>query len=359
MSIHFHQLAVKEVRKETSDCVSILLDVPKDLHPEFKFNQGQSVTIRTNINGQEVRRTYSLCSSPLDNEWRIAVKLVEGGLFSAYANTILKKGDVLDVMQPVGKFNTPLDPTSRKHYVAFAAGSGITPVLSLIKTTLATEPKSSFTLVFGNRSRQHIIFFEELEAIKNKYIQRFNLIHILSKERMETALNFGRIDADKLAELNRIINYKSIDEFFLCGPQEMIFSIKGFLESLDIEKKKVHFELFTTPGQKQMPTTRQAATTDSGPKSRVTIKLDGRSLDVDMPLTSDQSILDAALQHGADLPFACKGGVCCTCKARLLEGEVSMDVHWGLEDEEVSQGYVLACQSHPKTANVVLDFDVK
>lgn len=359
MSIHFHPLRIREVRKETPDCVSVAFDIPEELLNDFSFSQGQSLTMRTMINGEEVRRTYSICSSPLDKEWRVAIKKVEGGLFSSFANDRLKKGDTLEVMQPVGKFYTELDKSNHKHYVAFAAGSGITPVLSLIKTTLATEPHSLFTLVYGNRNRQSIIFFEELEALKNKYMEHFNLIHVLSRERTDSTLNFGRIDIEKLQQLDKLIDYPSGDEFFLCGPEEMIFAIKAFLEAKGIDKKKIHFELFTTPGQKQGAVTTKTAATDDGPKSRITIKLDGRSFDFNLSLTSDTTILDAALKEGADLPFACKGGVCCTCKARLLEGEVAMDVHWGLEDEEIEQGYILTCQSHPKTGKVVVDFDVK
>lgn len=359
MSIHFHPLRIKDVRKETADCVSILFEVPQELQNSFQFKQGQSLTIRATINNEEVRRTYSICSSPLDKELRVAIKKVDGGLFSSFANEQLKKNDLLEVMEPIGKFNTELDPTNRKNYVAFAAGSGITPVLSLIKTTLTTEPGSNFTLVYGNRNRSSIIFFEELEGLKNKYIDRFNLIHILSRERTDATLNFGRLDTEKLNELNRLVDYTSANEFFICGPEEMIFCIKDYLEAKGIDKKKIHFELFTTPGQNKSGVKSREPGVDAGPKSNITIKLDGRSFDFDLSLTSDTTILDAALKQGADLPFACKGGVCCTCKAKLLEGEVEMDVHWGLEEEEIEQGYILTCQSHPKTNKVVVDFDVK
>ncbi|MEO5945573.1 MAG: 1,2-phenylacetyl-CoA epoxidase subunit PaaE [Chitinophagaceae bacterium] len=359
MSIHFHSLKVKDIKKETDDCVSVTFEIPDTLKSHFAYLHGQSLTMRKIIGDEEVRRTYSLCSSPLENEWKVAIKKVEDGLFSTFANFNLKKGDMLDVMQPVGKFYVELDPANRKNYLAFAAGSGITPLLSIIKTTLQTEPQSSFTLVYGNKSRSSIIFFEELEGLKNKYLQRFNFINVLSRERTDSLINFGRINMEKLVELSKLINYSSIDETFICGPEEMIFSVKEFLEQKGINKKNIHFELFTTPGQKKSEIKSQKSETDNGPKSKITIKLDGRSFDFDLSLTSDASILDAALQQGADLPFACKGGVCCTCKARLLEGEVSMDVHWGLEDEEVEQGFILTCQSHPKTEKVVVDFDVK
>lgn len=359
MSIHFHPLRIKEVRKETPDCVSIVFDIPEHLEKDFRFKQGQSLTMRALINGEEVRRTYSICSSPLDHEWRVAVKKVDGGLFSSFANEHLKKGDQLEVMEPVGRFYTELHASNRKKYLAFAAGSGITPVLSIIKTTLAAEPQSSFTLVYGNRNRMSVIFFEELEALKNRFMQRFHLVHILSRERTDSALNFGRIDQQKLTGLSDLVDYTSVDEFFLCGPEEMIFCIKDYLEAAGIDKKKIHFELFTSPGQKTKSEVRRPESGDSGPVSKISVKLDGRSFEFGLPLNSDTTILDAALKQGADLPYACKGGMCCTCKARLLEGEVSMDVHWGLEEEEVEQGFILTCQSHPKTEKVVVDFDIK
>lgn len=358
MSIHFSPLSIKEIRKETADCVSVVFDIPETLKTGFAFKQGQSLTIRATINNEEVRRTYSICSSPLENECRIAVKKVDGGLFSTFANERLKKGDTLDVMQPVGKFYTELDPAQSKQYLAFAAGSGITPVLSLIKTTLATEPLSSFSLVYGNRSRGSIIFFEELEGLKNKYMERFTLLHVLSREKTDSPVSFGRINADKLTDLSKWVDYFRIDEFFICGPEEMIFTVKDYLTGTGIDKKRIHFELFTSPGQKKSVTHSQQVM-DNGPKSQVSIQLDGRSFDFELSLNSDTTILDAALKKGADLPYACKGGMCCTCKAKLLEGEVMMDVHWGLEEEEIEQGYILTCQSHPKTEKIVVDFDAK
>lgn len=367
MSIHFHPIPVKEIKKETADCISVVFEIPEPLRKDFAFKQGQSLTMRTFIDGEEVRRTYSICSSPLDNEWKVAIKKVDGGLFSGFANEQLKKGDMLDVMQPVGKFYTDLHPSHQKNYAAFAAGSGITPVLSLIKTTLATEPASSFTLVYGNKNRSSIIFFEELEALKNLYMERFTLIYILSREKTDAPVNFGRITKEKLDDLSKLVDYHNTDDFFLCGPEEMIFSAKDFLEQKGIDKKKIHFELFTSPGQIRKPGGKsqqeeagnQHTATRSGPEAKVTIKLDGRSFAFNLPLSSDTSLLDAALEQGADLPYACKGGMCCTCKAKLLEGEVMMDVHWGLEEEEIEQGYILTCQSHPKTEKVVVDFDVK
>jgi len=360
MSIHFHKLVVKEVNKETNECVSVLFDIPGELKDIFRFKQGQSLTMRSMINGEEIRRTYSICSTPIENKWRVAIKKADGGVFSSFANEQLKKGDILEVMPPVGKFYVELNPDHKKNYLAIAAGSGITPILSIIKTTLLTEPKSSFTLVYGNRSRSSIIFFEELEALKNKWLQRFNFINVLSRERTDASINFGRINKEKLSDLSKLIDYASTDETFICGPEEMIFAAKEFLESQGVDKRKIHFELFTTsPGQQRIIVKQQQSAQDNGPKSRITVKLDGRSFDFDLSLISDTTILDAALKQGADLPYACKGGMCCTCKAKLMEGEVAMDVHWGLEEEEVEKGYILTCQSHPKTEKVVVDFDIK
>ncbi len=358
MSIHFHLLKIKEVRRETPECVSVFFEIPSELKKSFSFQQGQSLTIRIFLNGEEIRRTYSISSSPLEKELQIAVKWQENGLFSSFAIEKLKAGDKLEVMEPVGNFYTELNPSHKKKYLAFAAGSGISPVISIIKTTLRIEPYSHFTLVYGNRTRSSIIFFEELEGMKNIFLERFNLVHILSRERTETPLNSGRISTEKLKELEKLVDYFSIDDFFICGPEEMIFCVKEFLEKKKIDSKKIHFELFTTAGQKRNTEAVKKQAVIKPVKSLITVKLDGRTFEISSEL-NDLTILDAALKHGADLPYACKGGMCCTCKARLLEGEVEMDVHWGLEDEEIKKGYILTCQSHPKTEKVVVDFDIK
>ncbi|MGK2861506.1 MAG: 1,2-phenylacetyl-CoA epoxidase subunit PaaE [Chitinophagaceae bacterium] len=365
MSIHFHSLRIKEVRQETPDCVSLLFEIPEHLKNDFKFKQGQSLTMRTTISDEEVRRTYSICSSPMENEIRVAIKKADKGLFSTFANEILKPGDQLEVMEPVGKFYTALHPEQKKNYLAFAAGSGITPVLSIIKTSLATEPASSFTLVYASRNRNSIVFFEELEGLKNRYLHRFNLINLLSREIADTPIYSGRIDKDKLTSLSKLIRYENMDEIFICGPQEMIFTTKDFLQQRGIDKRKIHFELFTTPGSTSAENENKKAITNGAVglnpdqlKSKITVKLDGRSFNFELGY-NDEPILDAALKQGADLPYACKGGVCCTCKARLITGEVEMEVHWGLEDDEIREGYILTCQSHPKTEKVVVDFDIK
>jgi ring-1,2-phenylacetyl-CoA epoxidase subunit PaaE len=357
--IHFHSLRVKEIRKETEDCVSISFEVPDELKDIFQFKQGQNLTIKKIINGEELRRNYSICTSPYDNELKVAVKKVEGGLFSSHANEELKEGDFLDVMPPTGKFYTELNPAQRKTYVAFAAGSGITPILSIIKTTLITESKSNFTLVYGNRTKSSVIFKEELENLKNKFIDRFRVYHILSREKTDTPLNEGRIDEAKCELLfTKLINIKVVDEFFICGPERMIFCIKDLLVYNGVSKENIHFELFTVPGQNQAAiTNKQFATEETqGPKSKVSVKLDGIAFDFELGY-DDQTILNAALALGADLPYACKGGVCTTCKARLKEGKVKMDVNWGLEQEEVDKGFILTCQSHPLTEKLVVDFD--
>ena len=363
MSTHFHKLTIKDIRNETPECVSISFHVPDELKETFQFVHGQNITIRTSINNEEIRRSYSICSSPLEKELRIAVKKIANGKFSAYAET-LKKNDILELLPPTGKFHVQLEPSNKKNYIAFAAGSGITPIISIIKTTLATEPQSSFTLIFGNKNRSSIIFKEELEAIKNKYISRFALHHILSREKTDAAINNGRINAEKCEALNnKLIDIKNADEFFICGPEQMIFSVRDWLEKNDIDKKKIHFEWFTVPGQQLAVSSWQLAV-DNHPKSfegktsDVTIKLDGISFSFDLSYDAEP-ILDAALKQGADLPFACKGGVCSTCRAKLVEGKVEMEHNYALEPDELENGFILTCQSHPRTEKVVIDFDVK
>jgi ring-1,2-phenylacetyl-CoA epoxidase subunit PaaE len=358
VALHFHTLTIKDIRQETPDCVSVAFDIPEALKKEFDYKQGQSLTLRKYFQGEEIRRSYSICSSPLDNELRVAIKKAYNGIFSTYANTELHSGDEVEVMPPTGNFYTRLQPAHDKNYVAFAAGSGITPIISIIKTTLAIEPNSRFTLVFGNRTHASIIFKEELAALKNKYIERFSLYYILSRERMEADINYGRINEEKCIQLQRLIDMAKVDEFFICGPEEMIFMVKKFLETAGIEKRKIHYELFTTPVKQRTTLYRPAVVKQDDESSNITVKLDGRSFDFKLDYNSN-NILDAALSQGADLPFACKGGVCCTCKAKLVEGKIDMEVNYGLEADEVAAGYILTCQSHPRSEKVVVDFDVK
>jgi len=358
--IHFHPLQVNKVEAETDECVSITFSVPAELNEVFAFKQGQNLTIKKTLNGEELRRNYSICSSPFDNKLQVAVKKVDGGVFSTWANTELKAGDYLEVMPPTGKFYSELNPSQKKNYVSFTAGSGITPILSIIKTTLQTEPQSSFTLIYGNRTKASIIFKEELEALKDKYMDRFRIYHVLSREKTDTPINNGRIDIEKLdLFFTKLIDINRCDEFFLCGPEEMIFCIKNYLADKNVPANHIHFELFTVPGQKAATTNyKQQTTNESGPTSKISLKVDGIMFDFDLGYESE-SILDAALKQGADLPYACKGGVCTTCKAKILEGEVEMEVNWGLEPDEVEKGFILTCQSHPKTEKVVVDFDAK
>ncbi len=363
MATHFHTLTIAAVQKETPECISVLFQVPEALRETYNFKQGQNITLKAILDGEEVRRSYSICSSPFDNELKIAIKAVEAGRFSSWANQQLKKGDIVEVLPPTGRFFTALNPAHTKHYLAFAAGSGITPVLSIIKATLAIEPNSRFTLIYGNRNRASIIFKEQLEGLKNRYMNRFTLHHILSREKTDAPVNHGRIDADKCKQLEKLVHFSRMDEVFICGPESMIFSVKEWLETKGIDKKKIHFELFTTPvtGIPQPLTNAPASgfrLPTSGKSSRITVRLDGIAFDFDLAYDG-QPILDAALQQGADLPFACKGGVCATCRAKLVEGEVEMDINYALEPEEIEQGFILTCQSHPRTNKVVVDFDAR
>lgn len=362
MATHFHQLTIADIRKETPDCVSIAFEVPEALKTTYLFKHGQNLTLRTVLNNEEVRRSYSICSSPTDNELRVAIKKAPYGKFSMWANNMLKKGDVMEVLPPTGTFYTELDPAHKKRYLAFAAGSGITPVISIIKTTLLTEPNSTFTLVYGNQSRNSIIFKEQLEALKNKYINRLAIHFLLSREQTDAAIYSGRIDKEKLNQLcEKLIDMQGMNDIFICGPEQMIFTVMDWLQQQGIDKKRIHFELFTTPGEKtEVRSKKTEVRTEEGTtqKSKVTVKLDGIAFDFELPYDGE-TILEAALQQGADLPFSCKGGVCSTCKAKLIEGKVDMDTNYALEQEEVDAGYILTCQSHPRTDKIVVDFDVK
>ncbi|HET6254438.1 MAG TPA: 1,2-phenylacetyl-CoA epoxidase subunit PaaE [Puia sp.] len=363
MATHFRTLKIGDVRRETAECISVAFTVPEAFREEFQFFQGQNITLRVRMGEEEVRRSYSICSSPLEGELRVAIKKVEGGRFSTWANERLAPGHELEVLPPSGRFYTELGPGNRKRYLAFAAGSGITPVISLIKTTLAVEPESSFTLVYGNRNRLSILFREELEALKNRYIDRFSLYHILSREEMDIPLYRGRIDTEKCAELcGKLIELSAMDEVFLCGPEQMIFSVKDWLEGQGVERRKIHFELFHTldggGAVRRSVVAEGGATVRHGEVSRVTVRLDGMSHTFDLPFEG-ASVLETALMEGVDLPFACKGGVCSTCRARLLEGKVEMDANYALEADELAAGFILTCQSHPRSGRVVIDFDSK
>jgi len=362
MSLHFHDITVKNIRKETPDCISVSFDIPAHLREEFRFMHGQNITIRKIIDGEELRRSYSICSAPAENDFRIAIKRMEGGKFSSWAIQTLKEGDTLELLPPTGKFNTPLTPSARKNYLAFAAGSGITPVMSILKTTLNTEPQSRFTLVYGNRERKSIIFREELENLKNKAMNRLQVIHILSREMTDSQINHGRINNSKCEELcTRLLDIKAFDEIFICGPEEMIFSVRNFLKEKGVAEDHIHFELFTVPvlHRKEPAASQDTGGSKNAPTiSTIHIRLDG--VVSSFPLASEgDTILSAALKQGIDLPFACKGGVCSTCRAKLQEGKVQMDRNYALESEEVAKGFILTCQSHPTTDKVFVDFDAR
>ncbi|RDV15388.1 phenylacetate-CoA oxygenase/reductase subunit PaaK [Pontibacter diazotrophicus] len=353
----FHKVKIKRINRETHDCVTVSLDVPEELKDTFRYTQGQYLTFRRQFNDEELRRSYSICSSPLENEWKVAIKKVPEGVFSSYANEALQVGEELEVMPPMGRFYTELNPENEKLYVMFAAGSGITPVLSIMKTILMTEPKSQVYLIYGNKGRNSIIFKEEIEGLKNKYMDRLSVYHILSREHGDTELFFGRIDKEKTKVfLDNIIEPDQIDECFICGPEEMIFGVKDALLEAGVDSKKVHFELFTTgdSGKKESRKDRPAGEADK--QSKVTVKTDGVVMNLDMSYYGN-TILDAAIEMGADLPYSCKGGVCSTCRARVIEGEVEMDVNYSLEPEEVQAGYILTCQARPLTEKVIVDFD--
>ncbi len=348
---HFHKLQIADIQRETKDSVSIVFDIPEELADVFKFTPGQHLVVRAQIQGEELRRNYSICSGVNDGLVRIAVKLVEGGRFSSYANQQLNRGDYLEVMPPEGSFHTPLDSSQSKNYLAFAAGSGITPLLSIIKSTLDIETTSCYTLVYGNKHVSSIMFREALLDLKNRYTTRLELIHILSREKQETELFNGRIDAVKLNSLcEQLIHLERVDECFICGPKTMMEALKKGLEAKGFPSKNIHFELF---GNDRVMV---ASSDDSGVLKQVSVIVDGKTTQIELS-EAGQTILDAALNAGADVPYACKDGVCCTCRGKVIEGEVKMDSNFALEEDELDDGFVLACQSHPVSETVILDFD--
>ncbi len=360
-TLRFHPLQISDVRAETADCVSVVFSIPAELASTYTFVPGQYLTLRKFIDGAEVRRSYSICSAPSDGELRVAIKKVSNGKFSTWANEQLRKGDTLEVMPPVGNFTAKTLAQGGKNYLAFVAGSGITPVMSIMKAVLENDADSTFTLVYGNRSRNSIIFREAIEALKNKYMLRLRIYHVLSREYMDIPLFSGRLNAAKCADFcQSLIDVNTIDEAFICGPEDMILSVKQQLQDIGLPSAKIHIELFTSPDQHKPAATAGAADAkaDDGPRSKVSITLDGATFEMEVPFTGE-TILDAALRNGADLPYACKGGVCCTCRALVTEGEVEMDVNYALEHDEVEKGYVLTCQCHPRSEKVVIDFDAR
>jgi len=351
----FHPLRVAKVERETRDAIAVTFAVPAALREQFRYLQGQHLTLRVDLDGQDVRRSYSICTAAQDALLRIAVKRNPGGLFSNWANDSLKVGDTLDVMPPMGHFNVRLDPLHRSHYLGFAAGSGITPLLSIVKTTLAAEPNSRFTLFYGNRASGTVMFKEELAALKDAYIDRFSLVHVLSREAQDIELLHGRIDRAKAeALLAHWVRLDDIEAAFVCGPDGMMQAVADALKARGFPDAKVRIERFATsiPHHEHRP----QAVAPGHAQCEVTVVIDGATKTF-MLDKAKENIIDAGLRSGVELPYSCKGGVCSTCRAKLVAGEVDMDVNFALEDYEVARGFVLTCQSYPVTDQVTVDYD--
>lgn len=354
----FYPLSISEVKKETQDCTIVSFDIPHDIKSKYKFSSGQHLTLRKEIDGKDIRRSYSICSSPKENKWQIAVKQIPNGKFSSFINQNLKVGDVLEVLPPSGVFGVSSDESNSKNYIFFAAGSGITPILSMIKTFLAVEQKSKCQLFYLNKTAKSIIFKEELEQIRNKYFGRLEIFHFLTREQREAELFNGRFTPDKIKFLSEtLLDIENIDECFICGPEKMIFMISDELSKLGLSKTHMHYELFvsglTDVDKKRVDKAREK----TNGSTEVTVLDGGKEFHFNMSKEED-NILDAALSAGVDLPFACKGGVCSTCKCQLKEGKVEMKVNYALEKDQLAQNYILSCQAIPITSKIVVDFDV-
>jgi ring-1,2-phenylacetyl-CoA epoxidase subunit PaaE len=357
-STRFHELRVGEIERLTDDAIAITFEVPEELRETYRFVQGQHVAIRCRPAGDDVRRNYSLCSPATSQKLRVAVKRIEDGVFSDYAHTKLAPGDELEVLPPHGRFFTDLDPSQCKRYVAVAAGSGITPILSLISTALEIEPESSFTLLYGNRTSRSIMFLEEIEDLKNRFLERFVVHHVLSRESHGIDLFDGRLDGDRLRRFcTTLLDPAGVDEWFLCGPIEMVEDLRSALAGLGVSSRAVHIELFHTENGTG-PTRKSTVAISSGVQGTcsVTIRLEGRESSFEIDPGQD-TILDGALRVRADAPYACRGGVCATCRAKLMSGTVEMDHEYALEADEKEAGYVLTCQARPTSNQVAVDFD--
>ena len=357
MSVSFHTLRVAEIVPETAEATSIRFDVPAELKETFRFKPGQHLTLKAEIGGEEVRRNYSLCVAPQDDQVMVTVKRIAGGLFSNWANDNLKPGNPIEVMPPHGSFTWDFVPGAANHYVGFAGGSGITPVISLLKTALLTEPDSRFTLFYGNRDSQSVIFLEELARLKNRFMDRLQVHHFLAEEAEDIDLFNGMLDRAKCDEiLDHLVDPAEAAAFFICGPEPMMDAAEQALTARGVTRAKIHLERFTAgrpPAEieAQMHVLQQEA---QGLTMLVT--LDGRKRRVAFDAEAG-NILDSARAAGLAAPFACKAGVCATCRARVVSGEVEMAARYGLTDEEVASGYVLTCQSVPKGEGVELDYD--
>jgi len=354
----FYNIKIEDIYKETSDTSVITFDIPLELQPAFKYSQGQHLTLKAIINDEDVRRSYSLCSSPIDNQWQVAVKQIPGGKFSTYINQKVKTGDSIAVMAPSGRFGVPVKPEDKKNYLFFAAGSGITPVLSMIKTHLQSEPNATCKLFYVNKTAKSIIFKEALEQLRNKFFGRLEIYYFLTKERRDIELFNGRFDDEKMEVLTKnFIDIPDTDEVFLCGPENMVNYVSKYLIDQGLSKDLVHFELFVTGLSEEDIKRAERLSQQKVEGVEVTIVDGGKEFLFTMTKQYD-NILDAALGAGADLPFACKGGVCSTCKCRVIEGTVEMKINYALDDKEVAQQLVLSCQAVPTADKVVVDFDV-
>ena len=351
----FHRLAVDDLRREAADAVSMTFAIPAELTEDYSFTPGQYLTLRTTMDGDEVRRSYSICSGPDDGELRIAVKKVDGGAFSSWAADELKAGDQLDVMTPTGRFGIAHAPDQARIYVGFAAGSGITPILSIVKGVLAREPDSRFFLFYGNRSTGGMLFREALEELKDRFLQRFSVFHVISGEERDIPILHGRLDGGKVRLLLRsLVPADSVDHVFICGPTGMSADIETTCRAIGIAEERIHVERFVSEfGGK--PRAKKVIEASAPPKAMASLTIDGKRREV--PVAEDESILDAALRAGMDLPFACKGGMCSTCRARLVEGEAQMEVNYSLEPWELKAGFILTCQARPVSDRVVVDYD--
>jgi len=359
----FHTLTVSAVERLTEDAVAVSFAVPDDLADEFAFEPGQHLTLRATIDGEDARRSYSICLPRSEalrrKELRVASARVDGGLMSSWLGESVEPGDEIEVMTPLGGFTCPTQPDAIRHHVAVAAGSGITPVMSLLATALEEEPQSWATLIFGNRRTSSIMFLEELQDLKNAYHDRFQLVNVLSREAQDVELFSGRLVRDRLARIfEAIVPVDTVDEWFLCGPFGMVEGARALLSDKGVHDHHVHHEVFHVDGQESPSVNRPRVETAPGvpPEAVVTVNLDGRTTVIEMP-SREETILAATLRSRPDAPFSCTGGVCGTCRARLVEGSVRMERNYALEPEELAAGIVLACQSHPTTDRVTLDYD--
>ncbi len=356
MAQHFHPLEIQEVRRETADCISVVFAVSEAYKDTFAFQSGQYVTLRAEVGDQELRRSYSLCSAPHHGEWRVAIKRVDDGMFSQWAHALLQAGATIDVLPPDGHFKYPPEGEKPRNVLLLAAGSGITPILSILTTLLESDNTTNVTLVYGNRRVKDIIFKEQIEDLRDQYLTRFQLIHTLSGEGQDAPIANGRLDGAKLSHLfGSLISPKNFDHVYICGPNEMITSCAEACAQAGIAADRIHKELFGAPTGKQPRAQRQAS---SGDGAKVLVVADGIERELLVPFRGD-SVLDVVLRAGIDVPYACKAGVCCTCRAQVLEGEVRMDANYTLEQHEVDRGFVLTCQSHPITPIVKLSYDAR